>query len=636
MQPDIIPLSEAFEDTPLFRERLIEEEARVRGCNDQILKIVSLQRCVAQQIEELSKQRVALIKMLDQPLFDEKIAGPLHIFQRNLKEIEERKVLQSLQMETVLLEPLLEFQGELEEAGTLAKKFRDADALLASTTEKYLVNTTSKADDSTEKAEGVATARKGLHQVAVELGTKLNTLRRKRMVQVSEYALAFVYTEMAFYHQSYEQLAGLQPIMDAMSDQLKGYLDTDLLKYKTSLDLRICMVRILRNEQRPNLFEIVTPAETHTLQALSAADFNDWVSKINASIASALQHGDHGSASSSREGLDEEEEERKLKMHPSYTLIAKLHGVQGNKRCADCGVAEDVVWASVNLGLLLCIGCSGLHRGLGSHISKIRSLTLDRWLPETVDVMLSLGNQMVNGMLERTLSDDDGTKPTQESTNADKETFLNAKYVKHQYLTLPEDNTIAEQFMPAVKSGDLPTVLWTLLFGLNLNEPDIHQKSAIHYAAERRDGRMVEFLLIWGADINAVDREGKTALHYAADLGDASLVTLLIKRGAKVTLDKEERSAEDIALDKSHQNEGGEGYVQIVTILRLLKLRAEEGSSTTWQSSADFDDLLTEMDVPSSSTRSNFGITSTVRSRLPSTTPEEEVLPWADSNVWAA
>lgn len=39
----------------------------------------------------------------------------------------------------------------------------------------------------------------------------------------------------------------------------------------------------------------------------------------------------------------------------------------------------DPEWASINLGVLMCIECSGIHRNLGSHISKVRSLDLDEW-----------------------------------------------------------------------------------------------------------------------------------------------------------------------------------------------------------------------------------------------------------------
>lgn len=49
---------------------------------------------------------------------------------------------------------------------------------------------------------------------------------------------------------------------------------------------------------------------------------------------------------------------------------------QTNSACADCGEA-DPEWVSINHGSLICIECSGVHRSLGTHISKVRSITLD-------------------------------------------------------------------------------------------------------------------------------------------------------------------------------------------------------------------------------------------------------------------
>jgi hypothetical protein len=58
------------------------------------------------------------------------------------------------------------------------------------------------------------------------------------------------------------------------------------------------------------------------------------------------------------------------------TPLDRLRAVPGNHVCADCGATEPD-WASLNLGILLCIECSGVHRQLGVHISKVRSCTLD-------------------------------------------------------------------------------------------------------------------------------------------------------------------------------------------------------------------------------------------------------------------
>lgn len=78
---------------------------------------------------------------------------------------------------------------------------------------------------------------------------------------------------------------------------------------------------------------------------------------------------------------------------------ARILKVSGNNKCADCGSPEPI-WASLNLGITLCIECSGVHRSLGVHLSKVRSLNLDRLECEQVNVMLELGNDVINQIYE--------------------------------------------------------------------------------------------------------------------------------------------------------------------------------------------------------------------------------------------
>ncbi|KAL2870177.1 putative GTPase activating protein for Arf [Aspergillus lucknowensis] len=72
-----------------------------------------------------------------------------------------------------------------------------------------------------------------------------------------------------------------------------------------------------------------------------------------------------------------------------------IRSVPGNDRCADCS-AMNPGWASWNLGVFLCMRCAALHRKMGTHISKVKSLSMDSWSAEQVDEMKSHGNTIVN------------------------------------------------------------------------------------------------------------------------------------------------------------------------------------------------------------------------------------------------
>ncbi|KAK9807526.1 hypothetical protein WJX72_001570 [[Myrmecia] bisecta] len=81
-----------------------------------------------------------------------------------------------------------------------------------------------------------------------------------------------------------------------------------------------------------------------------------------------------------------------------------LRRVPGNNCCVDCGSA-DPDWASLNLGVLLCIECSGIHRRLGVQVSKVRSLTLDVkvWDAPVMAMMEGIGNEAANEVWEEQL-----------------------------------------------------------------------------------------------------------------------------------------------------------------------------------------------------------------------------------------
>ncbi|KAJ5340718.1 Arf GTPase activating protein [Penicillium brevicompactum] len=86
---------------------------------------------------------------------------------------------------------------------------------------------------------------------------------------------------------------------------------------------------------------------------------------------------------------------KRQQLRNEKTLAELIRTVPGNDRCADCD-ALTPGWASWNMGIFLCMRCAALHRKLGTHISKVKSLSMDTWNSEQVDSMKSHGNILMN------------------------------------------------------------------------------------------------------------------------------------------------------------------------------------------------------------------------------------------------
>ena len=101
--------------------------------------------------------------------------------------------------------------------------------------------------------------------------------------------------------------------------------------------------------------------------------------------------------------------------------------------CADCG-APDPKWASANIGVFVCLKCCGVHRSLGTHISRILSVTLDEWSNDEIDAMMEVGgNASANSIYEAYIPKG-YTKPTPDASHEERAKFIRSKYERQEFL----------------------------------------------------------------------------------------------------------------------------------------------------------------------------------------------------------
>ncbi|KAF7762466.1 hypothetical protein Agabi119p4_9059 [Agaricus bisporus var. burnettii] len=124
----------------------------------------------------------------------------------------------------------------------------------------------------------------------------------------------------------------------------------------------------------------------------------------------------------------------KLTIERNQRLLLELASKPGNDVCADCK-SRNPRWASHNLGVFICVGCASIHRKIGTHISKVKSLTLDSWTKDQVDKMREIGNVKSNAIYNPnevrnpppTVLDD----PTRDN---DLEQYIRSKYEYRRFL----------------------------------------------------------------------------------------------------------------------------------------------------------------------------------------------------------
>ncbi|XP_013413383.1 arf-GAP with Rho-GAP domain, ANK repeat and PH domain-containing protein 1 isoform X1 [Lingula anatina] len=202
-----------------------------------------------------------------------------------------------------------------------------------------------------------------------------------------------------------------------------------------------------------NKIQLITNYHSFLFTCDSVQDFQQWREAMEEAIA---------------EGLSDD------------TVLKQVYENRSNKQCADCSAPEPH-WASINLGITLCKSCSGVHRHLGTSISKVRSLRMDHkvWSTSLVKMFQAIGNDNSNDFWEWKLPLEDKLEPDVDTQT--RQTFIMSKYQSKMYCKdhalQGKQESLNESLCRSVQRDDIMETVSLLFHGAETT----HESSCIYF-----------------------------------------------------------------------------------------------------------------------------------------------------------
>ncbi|CAG2170375.1 unnamed protein product [Oppiella nova] len=333
---------------------------------------------------------------------------------------------------------------------------------------------------------------------------------------------------------------------------------SDESKSPTKLNLLTVQIKAVPEDKKS--FDLISYNRTYHFQTEDETETEAWTAVlVNCKEGALKKEFDNNNQSSATSDQNHQSYENQSLRELQQSIIHEVQRLAGNDRCVDCNSTKDPTWLSTNFGVLTCIECSGIHRDMGVHVSRIQSLTLDNIGTSQLLLARVMSNAGFNDIMEATLNPT--LKPTATSSMDVRNEYIRNKYKDRKYIikSCRDESELRSELEDAVFSRHLHQLLQAFAEGADLTcvlPVSTNDETSLHYAIAQEDGmslHIVDFLIQNSLNLNKVDAQGNTGLHYCVLYDKSECMKLLLRSKADITIKNNDRKTPlDLAKERDN------------------------------------------------------------------------------------